>query len=284
MKFGLYVPNFGAWGDAAALMNLAERAESSGWDGVYLWDHIAPPTVIGMKNGDFVDPWVALAAMATRTERVRLGTLVTPLPRRRVTNLARQTVSVDRLSQGRLTLGVGIGGGPDEFDNLGEESAAKIRARQLDEGLDLLTQLWSGTEIQFDGEFNRIRRAQFLPQATQQPRVPIWVGGVYPAKAPMRRMARWDGMFPVMTAREPAARLTQLKESIDFVRAEREKHARSGTFDIAYTGVSRDGSTADTLRLAEQVAALGVTWWLEAIQPQLYGFDSNDPAARTPIL
>jgi alkanesulfonate monooxygenase SsuD/methylene tetrahydromethanopterin reductase-like flavin-dependent oxidoreductase (luciferase family) len=129
MKFGIYLPNFGSYGEARVLANLAQDAENSGWDGFFIWDHIAGWTL------PMVDPWVALAAIAVTTHRIRIGTTVTPLPRRRPWKLARETVSIDHLSGGRLTLGVGIGGGASEWAHLGEQPDLKNRGVMLDEAL-----------------------------------------------------------------------------------------------------------------------------------------------------
>ena len=125
MKFGIYLPNFGAYGDARVLANLAQDAENAGWDGFFIWDHIAGWTL------PMVDPWVALAAVAVSTQRIRIGTTVTPLPRRRPWKLAREAVSIDHLSGGRLTLGVGIGGGESEWAHLGEQPDLKKRGVML---------------------------------------------------------------------------------------------------------------------------------------------------------
>ncbi len=119
MKYGIYLPNFGPYGDAETLANLARDAEDAGWDGFFIWDHVAGWPL------DFVDPWVALTAVAMRTTRIRIGTTVTPLPRCRPWKLVRETVSIDRLSGGRLILGVGIGGGDAEWDHLGGVGVVK---------------------------------------------------------------------------------------------------------------------------------------------------------------
>src|SRR5689334_13471095 len=179
---------------------MARDAEAAGWDGFFLWDHVIlwpTPTC---------DPWVALAAVALATERVRIGPLVTPLPRRRITKLARETVTLDHLSNGRLVLGVGIGLGPWEWEYLGEETDLRTRGAMLDEGLELLTKLWSGEPVMHEGRFYTCRGDKgpndptpiptpFLPRPVQ-PRIPVWVAGTWPKKPPFRRAARWDGVVP----------------------------------------------------------------------------------------
>ena len=144
MKYGINIPNFGWFGDIDTLVEIAVEVEENGWDGFFLWDHL-----LVFKQEDmvlpFVDPWIALAAIACSTKKLRLGPLITPIPRRRPWKVAREAVSVDHLSKGRMILGVGLGAPPEtEFDYFGEESDVKIRAEMLDEGLDIITGLWSG--------------------------------------------------------------------------------------------------------------------------------------------
>src|SRR5918997_5057730 len=146
MRFGFSVANFGEYGDVRLLAELAHEAEESSWDGFFLWDHIAWP---GM--GNVVDPWLALTAIALRTGRLRIGALVTPLPRRRPWKVARETTTLDHLSGGRLIVGAGLGINPEEFDRLGEGRNLRTRAAMLDEGLAVLTGLWRGEPFRFAG-------------------------------------------------------------------------------------------------------------------------------------
>jgi alkanesulfonate monooxygenase SsuD/methylene tetrahydromethanopterin reductase-like flavin-dependent oxidoreductase (luciferase family) len=185
MQYGLYLPNYGVFGDVRLLADLAREAEAVGWDGFFLWDHIAEQYEDTTTMLPMIDPWVALAAIAMQTEKLRIGTTVTPLPRRRPWKLARETVSIDRLSNGRLILGVGIGAGELEWDHLGEETDLRSRGQMLDEGLDILTGLWSGEPFSYSGKHYQIEHAQFLPTPVQQPRIPIWVGGLWGNKAGM---------------------------------------------------------------------------------------------------
>ena len=192
VKHGVDFPPFEEFADPRFMAELAYEAEQAGWDGVFTWDHVW----LGMKE-PFADPWVALSAVAMRTERVRIGAMVTPLARRRPWQVARATVSLDHLSDGRLIFGAGLGSPPDtEFGVFGEETDRKIRARKLDEGLDVLAGLWSGEPFSYEGEEYRIDDVTFLPKPMQQPRIPVWVGGQWPNRAPFRRAARWDGAFP----------------------------------------------------------------------------------------
>jgi alkanesulfonate monooxygenase SsuD/methylene tetrahydromethanopterin reductase-like flavin-dependent oxidoreductase (luciferase family) len=175
---GIFVAPFGELSEPRVLAQLAAETEAAGWDGFFLWDHIVYTDV-----SHVADPWVAMAAIASATERVRFGPLVTPTPRRRVQKLARETVTLDRLSGGRLVLGVGIGGNRHgEFEPFGDEPDARERARQLDADLERLTELWGG---------------EFQPVPIQQPRIPVWVAARWPNRKPVVRATRWDGLFPV---------------------------------------------------------------------------------------
>jgi len=258
MKFGIYLPNFGPYGDSRVLANLAQDAESSGWDGFFIWDHIAEWAL------PMVDPWVALAAIAVSTQRIRIGTTVTPLPRRRPWKLAREAVSIDHLSGGRLTLGVGIGGGQIEWDHLGEQPDLKKRGAMLDEALSVLVGLWRGEPFSFMGQYYQIEKAHFLPKPLQQPHIPIWVGGMWPNKAPFRRAAKWDGVFPLFDVWENEEELAQLDDMVRFVRKLRTDEQ---PFDIVMMGVTADADSEEAVDLVEQRAALGATWWLEALTP-----------------
>jgi len=179
LKRGLYLAPFDELAEPQALLELAVAAEAKGWDGFFLWDHIRwrPPVRA------VADPWVALSAIAAHTKRIRLGPLVTPLARRRVHKVARETVTLDRLSHGRLILGVGLGSsGNGELEPFGEVSDPRERARLLDDGLARLRELWAG---------------EFEPPPMQTPRIPVWVAGRWPHRRPIRRAAAWDGMFPI---------------------------------------------------------------------------------------
>ena len=178
MKFAIDVAPFDELADPRLLAELAATAEERGWDGFFVWDHVvyrAPVRAV-------LDPWVALAAIACATSRVRIGTMITPLSRRRVHKLARETVTLDQLSAGRLTLGVGIGSARNnELEPFGEVADPRERAVMLDEGLAQLTRYWSG---------------DFQPVPVQQPRIPVWVAAEWPHRRPVRRAAKWDGLFP----------------------------------------------------------------------------------------
>lgn len=268
MKFGVDVPNFGPFGDPRVLADLAKTVEQAGWDGFFIWDHMY------WGPRPHADPWVALAAVALSTQRLRIGPMVTPLSRRRPHKLARETVSVDRLSGGRLVLGVGLGGGDEEeYANLGETQDARARGAQLDEALDLLTALWSGQWVQHEGPHYSARDHRFLPPPVQQPRIPIWVGGMWPNRNPMRRAARFDGVFPLTSAAamRQMVPVEEMRAAVEFVAAERG----SRDFDVIHAGRSTGNAKHDA-GLVEPYAEIGVTWWLEDVNPWHFGGDGDN--------
>jgi alkanesulfonate monooxygenase SsuD/methylene tetrahydromethanopterin reductase-like flavin-dependent oxidoreductase (luciferase family) len=195
MRSGLFLPPFDALADPAVVARLSAEAEEAGWHGVFVWDNLRfqEPVV------DVADPWIALAAMATATERIRLGPMVTPLARRRPVKVARETATLDRLSGGRLTLGVGLGSDrfASEYSITGEELDDRRRARMLDESLEILAAAWSGEPVHHRGEHYTVDGMRFLPRPVQRPGVPVWVAGYYGKPRPVRRAARHQGFFPL---------------------------------------------------------------------------------------
>jgi alkanesulfonate monooxygenase SsuD/methylene tetrahydromethanopterin reductase-like flavin-dependent oxidoreductase (luciferase family) len=269
MKYGLYVPPFGDYADARVLASLAKDAETAGWDGFFTWDHL----VMGWK-APVVDPWVAYSAIALSTSRIRFGPLVTPLPRRRPWKLARETVSLDHLSGGRLILGVGIGGGPDEFEAFGEPAGLKELGERLDEALDVLTGLWSGETFHYAGRYYQVKEAHFLPCPLQTPRIPIWAGGFWPNRAPFRRAARWDGVFPLSIDQESFLTPEQVKDIVDTIYRFRTSQE---PFDVAHSGFTSGTHSNQAVERTALYAAAGVTWWLENVNPWRFGWQMEGP-------
>jgi probable F420-dependent oxidoreductase len=250
VRYGICLANSGTYSDPRAAVRVAQAAEASGWDGIFVWDHLAfvwgPPAA---------DPWVTLAAIACSTERVRLGTAVTPVPRRRPHVLAHQLATLDVLSRGRVIFGAGLGGAPSEFGKFGEPTDAKVRAAMLDEGLELLRRLWSGEEVTHRGEHYVVDGVTLAPTPVQR-HVPIWIGGNKPAS--QRRAARWDGWIPD-TAYPPGTGASPEDVSRGLTRM-RELGARA-EFDVA---VLAESSSSDPRAYEEA----GATWWLESIHDQ----------------
>jgi alkanesulfonate monooxygenase SsuD/methylene tetrahydromethanopterin reductase-like flavin-dependent oxidoreductase (luciferase family) len=179
VKRAIFVAPFDELSDPRLCAELAAAAERRGFDGFFVWDHIRYSAPVR----DVSDPWIVLAAVAAATTRIELGPMVTPLSRRRPHKLARETVTLDRLSGGRLVLGVGLGSdNHGEFTDFGEVSAPRERAQLLDAGLDRLAAYWAG---------------ELSPPPVRQPRIPVWVAARYPNRRPVRRAARWDGLFPI---------------------------------------------------------------------------------------
>ena len=267
MKFGVFFPNYGEYFDPRTLAELAYEAEASGWDGFFIADHMS----LAMTDG-FADPWVALAAIATRTERVRIGPMVTPLPRRRPWKLARESVSLDLLSNGRLILGVGLGWPHDtEFERFGEPGDPKVRAQMLDEGLDVLAGLWSGEPFSYEGEHYRLEEMTFLPRPVQSPRIPVWVAGGWPRPGPLRRALRWDGYFPENTT--PA----DVREVVKYVTAHRSGDT---PFDIAFGNRRRIDESAKQMEEIAAYAEAGLTWWMQRLGPWYGSFEESRARVR----
>jgi alkanesulfonate monooxygenase SsuD/methylene tetrahydromethanopterin reductase-like flavin-dependent oxidoreductase (luciferase family) len=222
------------------------------------------------------DPWITLATMAMRTQRIRLGTMVTPLARRRPWKLAQELVTLDHLSNGRMILGVGLGDTGESIDSdlsftrFGELREPKQRARMLDEGIEIITRVWSGEPFSWDGEFYKIQDVQILPKPVQQPRIPIWVGGGYPNRGPVARALRWDGSCMY----KQQGHWMQPED----VRAVRELViAHRGTangYDISVGGAPRWADENKQRSYMQSVAAEGVTWWHEYVPPNAGDFET----------
>ena len=255
MQYGIVITS----GDPLVQAELAAAAEAAGWDGVFTYDAIA------IGETEMYDPWVILAAMAMRTERVRLGALVFAPSRRRPWKLAREATTVDRLSGGRLVLPVGIGA-PDDlgFGNVGEETLARTRAERLDETLAILDGLWSGEPFAFDGDHFHFGPMTFRPRPVQEPRIPIWVVGAWPHARSMRRAARWDGIVVQTGSDGVPADTDQLAEAANWVMGERAREGRTGPFEIVVDGTTPADDPAAAGAKAAVREAAGATWWIES--------------------
>lgn len=193
VRHGVFVAPFGNLADPHRLIDLAHACEESGWDGLFLWDHVLRP-----ETNEIVDTWVALAAIATASDRLRIGPLVTPVTRRRPIKLAREILTVDLLSQGRLTVGLGLGvdsGG--ELSRFDEIVDARARGARLDEGADILARLLEGETLAHVGEHFRVDGVSLEPRPVQRPRPPFWFAARGTALKPVRRAARYEGVFPI---------------------------------------------------------------------------------------
>lgn len=278
MKYAIYLPTFTPFGSPQIIASLARDAEQAGWDGMFVWDDVA-----GTQK-DLADPWISLSAAAAITQRLRLGALITPLARRRPWKFARETASLDQLSAGRLVVGVGVGSGQEQFGDFGDESNQHVRGEMLDEALQVITGLWSGESFGFEGKYYHLKPATFRPKPVQQPRIPIWVAGVWPNKKPLERMARWDGMFPLfLSITDPAEQQARLSETVKIVRAKRLElmpDAEAQPFDVLSVGQTPAGNPAMAEEHIAGYARAGATWWLESLEPNERGGEQEWPFSR----
>jgi alkanesulfonate monooxygenase SsuD/methylene tetrahydromethanopterin reductase-like flavin-dependent oxidoreductase (luciferase family) len=262
MRHGLFFPAFDVLSEPRPVADLAALAESAGWDGVFLWDHMlySPPV------RQIADPWITLAAVAMSTSRIQIGVMVTPLSRRRPAVLARQAVTLDRLSAGRLTLGFGLGddgGRTRELSRLGEEADPRLRAGMLDEGLSVLTRLLSGDLVTHTGRHFVADGVRFLPTPVRPEGVPIWIAACWPNRAPMRRAASYDGVFVIQLS-EPGD-VQQIRDVIA------ERRDSLDGFDLVVQGTPEDDPAP--------WAAAGATWFLTQLGP----YDMDLDAVRAVI-
>jgi len=259
MRFGFIIPG----GNLHTIISLAREAEAAGWDGVFYWDGIYIDSA-----GEMFDPWVTLAAIADATTHVRIGAIISPLSRRRPWKLARETVTLDHLSNGRLVLPVGLGALEDGgFGKVGEPTDRHTRAELLDESLEILTGLWTGRPFAFRGTHYHLDEMTFLPPPVQQPRIPIWVVGAWPRERSMRRALRYDGILPDKLNPD-GTRDELMPADVRDIRA--YVTARRGVddgdaFEIVVEGTTPGDDLARAADVVAEWAEAGATWWNEAM-------------------
>jgi hypothetical protein len=252
MKYGFVLP----YGDARTAADFALEAEQAGWNGFFVWE-----AVWGW------DAWMLLTAAAMRTQRIKLGTMITPLSRMRPWDLASKTVTLDHLSNGRVILAVGLGAINTGFAEFGEETDRKTRAELLDEGLDIVTGLWHGQPFSYDGKHYHIKETQFypLPPPVQQPRIPIWVVGAWPKEKSMQRALRYDGLLPNVMSEDGQHR----EMTPDDVRALHEYTLANRLAATPFDHVAEGHTPGDEVDRAAEIvrkwADAGATWWIEAL-------------------
>lgn len=255
LKRGVALPYVGARSAA----ELAQAAEQAGWDGVFMGDAIWCE-----------DPMIALTAAAMVTHHIRLGTMITPAPLRKPWKLASETLALERLSGGRLTLGLGAGAvwmGWQAFPD--ERDETRIRAEMLDETIDILDGLYRRKPFDYEGKHFHVRLThldeQFYPPApVQQPRIPLWVVGVWPRSRSMERALKCDGILPQkITAAGQIEAVTP--EDVFAIRAFLDVHLPPGrAFDIVVEGRGEPESA----RAGEKLTAwqqAGATWWIDGL-------------------
>jgi alkanesulfonate monooxygenase SsuD/methylene tetrahydromethanopterin reductase-like flavin-dependent oxidoreductase (luciferase family) len=252
MRYGFVLPA----GDARTAADTAQLAERAGWHAFFVWEPVWG-----------VDAWVSLTAAAMRTERIRLGTMLTPLSRMRPWKLASETATLDNLSGGRVILSVGLGATDTGFAEFGEATDRGVRAELVDEGLDILTGLWAGQPFSHEGKHYTIQPTTFMPPAppVQKPRIPIWVVGAWGRPRSMARALRYDGLLPHVDKLTPEL-VAQMRT---FADAERGPDA--GPYDIVVEGVSAGDDPQAAVAAVRPYADAGATWWIES--PWDYGDD-----------
>ncbi|EPH44130.1 LLM class flavin-dependent oxidoreductase [Streptomyces aurantiacus] len=281
MRFSINIPNFGDFADARTVARVAVAAEQAGWDGLFVWDHVVHDKAV-QRGKPFGDPWMLLTAAALATERIRLGTLVTPVARRRPHQLARQVATLDVLTGGRVTFAAGLGGPvDDEYAGFGEPTDPRVLAELLDEGLGLLGRYWSGERVTHTGKHFHVDDAQLLPVTAQRPRPPVWIAGFWPNRPPMRRAARWDGAVPLFQSAKHGEipPLEEFRELVAYVQKHREQHDARGAFDFVLGGAT-PGDDAKARDLLGPLRDAGATWWDERQLQTGPGLDRLDPVLR----
>jgi alkanesulfonate monooxygenase SsuD/methylene tetrahydromethanopterin reductase-like flavin-dependent oxidoreductase (luciferase family) len=278
VRFSVNIPNFGDFADVRTVATVASAAEQSGWDGLFVWDHVVHDKQ-ARRGVPFGDPWMLLTAAALATSRIRLGTLVTPVARRRPEQLARQVATLDGVSRGRVIFAAGLGGPiDDEYASFGDSTDPAELASRLDEGLDLLSQYWSGQPVNHEGRHYQVHDVTLLPATVQQPRPPVWIAGYWPRRRPMRRAAAWDGAAPLfLSARHghpPEA--SELRDLVTFLRDERGDR-RDEPFDVVVGGASPVRGAQDVVG---PLAEAGATWWDERQVQGRDGLDQLEPVLR----
>jgi alkanesulfonate monooxygenase SsuD/methylene tetrahydromethanopterin reductase-like flavin-dependent oxidoreductase (luciferase family) len=255
VRQGLFFPPFDGVADPHRLVELVQVAEVAGWDGVFLWDHLLYDG--GVEK--ILDPYIALAGIASATTTIQLGAMVTPLIRRRPQVVARQAVTLDLLSRGRLILGFGIGddGEVGELSKFGEITDAKERGRALSEALDVVTGLLSGDTVHHVGARYRADGVTFQPTAARERGIPIWLAARWPNPVPIRRAAHYGGVFVI-----------QMKDPEDVAELRRrliEEGADLEHFDVVVSAAIGDDPSP--------WAKAGVDWLLNWIGPYHMDFD-----------
>jgi len=256
MRYGFVLP----YGDARTTANLAREAELAGWDAFFVWEPVWG-----------VDAWVCLAAAAMITEKIKLGTMLSPLSRMRPWKIASEAATLDNLSNGRVILSVGLGATDTGFVEFGEETDRKTRAELVDEGLDIITGLWRGQPFNYDGKHYHVKEIKFYPPPLpiQQPRIPIWVVGAWYRKKSMERVLKYDGLLPNKMGDDGKPGLAMpddiraMKKFID------ENRTPAMPFDIVVEGVTLGNDRAQAASIVRPFADAGATWWVEAMWDSL---------------
>lgn len=270
MRFAFNFPIFDHLADVRLLADLAVEVEDAGWDRVLVWDHVNLAEYGLANGGPHVDPWIALALMAERTEQIELGTCVTPVPRRRPVKLAREILTLHELSGGRFVFGAGMGDGVSEYERLGEETDGRTRGQMLDEALEILQAVFAGDALDHHGDCYTVVSDPMIDTPVD---VPIIVAGTWPNPRPFERAARFDGVYAVRVGWVDPLGPDDVAAIRSFVS---DRRTTDAPFELAVTG----GGSADedaNRRRAEGLEAAGATMWVDGTVPR---FESLDDARR----
>lgn len=253
LRYGVYLPPFGPFGDPTALVDLAVRAEAAGWDGVFLWDHVVTDAM------PIVDTWTTLSAIAQATRHLLLGPMVTPLARRRPWVVARQASTVSRLSGGRLIFGAGLGSDESgDFSRFGEPADLRTRSAMLAEGLDVMRGMWSGRPYRHDGPHYRINLEKTAPEPHS---IPVWMASSTGNPQVVRRAAGCDGIFP-----NPVDHTATPDDVADILNAvHRAGVPADRPFDVAVAGNASLAWQEPIKVDLNGLAQAGMTWWMESL-------------------
>jgi alkanesulfonate monooxygenase SsuD/methylene tetrahydromethanopterin reductase-like flavin-dependent oxidoreductase (luciferase family) len=281
VKQAVVLPNMGLFADPLLLSELGAEAEAAGWEGVFVWDSLT----IAMEDPRLIpacDPWIALGLIAAKTSRVTIGTMITPLSRRRPWVVAQETATLDQLSGGRVVLPVGLGALDDgAFSRVNEVTDRVERAKRLDESLQILAGVWTGEPFTFHGEHFSVDELTILPGSRQTPRIPVWAVALWPRRKSVGRALRWDGIIPSVE-RADGKRSDPTPEDIRAITTEIE--GRVGPdFDVIVEIDTSEKERAEAADLVAGYAAAGTTWWLEPVWQSMYEFPGEVEPLRARI-
>lgn len=268
MKIGLFIGSFESYADPQIVLKLALKAEEMGFHGVFLPDHLhyGNQSRMGFDAPSFLDPWIMLAAIATQTSKIKLGTWITPIPRRLPWQLARNLATLDHLSNGRVILGGGLGAPPADYEDYGIEYNPKELAEKMDESLEIINGLWSDDPFSFEGKHYTISNVNLYPKPVQKPRIPIFLGGRWPSKKPVMRAAKWDGLMPVTKNFPMGFTEEELDEMIALF---------SSKSDNGEILISSSPDSPPPKEFVTMLESKGITWVLFAVGPMVGSIEDS---------